>query len=71
MCLTEFNETEYIDLIREEGREEGRKEGLEEGENRMISLIEILFSKGRLPEIARIKSDISYRKQLLKEYALD
>ncbi len=35
MCLTEYNEAETMQMIkdegREEGREEGRKEGLEEG----------------------------------------
>ncbi len=67
MCLTEFNETEYIDLVREEGREEG----IERGEDRMVSLFKMLFSEGRLTEIDRVTSDISYRKQLLKEYSLD
>ena len=31
MCLTEYNETETMEMFREEGREEGRKEGHEEG----------------------------------------
>ena len=31
MCITEYNEAETMQMIREEGREEGRKEGREEG----------------------------------------
>ena len=31
MCLTEFDEKKYEDVLREEGREEGLAEGLEKG----------------------------------------
>ncbi len=31
MCITEYNEAETMQMIREEGREEGRKEGREKG----------------------------------------
>ena len=31
MCITEYNEAETMQMIREEGREEGRKEGRKEG----------------------------------------
>ena len=31
VCLTEFNEKQYAETLRSEGREEGRVEGLEEG----------------------------------------
>ena len=31
MCLTEYNETETLELFRQEGRQEGRLEGRQEG----------------------------------------
>ena len=31
MCLTEFDEKKYEDVLREEGREEGLAEGIEKG----------------------------------------
>ena len=62
MCLTEFNEKEYIDLVRVEGREEGQ--------DLLASLINILLSTNRFDEIRRVSTEPVYRKQLLKEYAL-
>ena len=61
MCLTEFDEKKYEDVLREEGREEGlaeglkkgRSEGLEKGrfEERKI-LLEIVqkLKEGKTPE---------------------
>ena len=40
MCLTEFDEKKYEDVLREEGREEGLAEGLEKG-----------LAKGRKTEV--------------------
>ena len=40
MCLTEFDEKKYEDVLREEGREEGMAEGLEKG-----------FAKGHKTEV--------------------
>ena len=34
MCITEYNEAETMQMIREEGREEGRKEGRKEGDRK-------------------------------------
>lgn len=78
MSLTEFNEKEYIDLIRQEEAEEnlekGRKEGIgigrKEGVEFLSSLINILFENGRIEDIHRVSNDSVYRDQLLKEYAL-
>ena len=43
MCLTEFDEKKYEDVLREEGREEGMAEGLEKGfaKGHKLSLIHI------------------------------
>ena len=40
MCLTEFDEKKYEDVLREEGQEEGLAEGLEKG-----------LAKGRKTEV--------------------
>ena len=41
MLLTEFDEKDYIEGVREEGERKGREEGREEGRNKMIySLVE-------------------------------
>ena len=37
MCITEYNEAETLQMIREEGREEGRKEGREEERMELLS----------------------------------
>lgn len=70
MSLTEFNEKEYIDLIRQEEAEENRKKGREEGRELLSSLINILFEKGRIEDVRRVTNDSHYCDQLLKEYAL-
>ena len=44
MCLTEFDEKKYEDVLREEGREEGLAEGLEKG-------LEKGLAKGRKIEV--------------------
>lgn len=31
MCLTEYNETETMEMLRQEGKEKGKQEGLQEG----------------------------------------
>ena len=53
MCLTEFDEKKYEDVLREEGREEGLAEGLKKGrfEERKI-LLEIVqkLKEGKTPE---------------------
>ena len=47
MCLTEFDEKKYEDVLREEGRKEGLAEGLEKGlakgrETEVLVLIHML-----------------------------
>lgn len=44
VSLTEYNEEEFIENRRAEGREEGRKEGIKEGK---MQIILKLLSKGR------------------------
>lgn len=51
-----------------EGRKEGRKEGLVEGENKLLSLIDALYSAGRQDEIAKLYADKTLRENLYKEF---
>ena len=53
MCLTEFDEKKYEDVLREEGREEGLAEGLEKGRSEeRKTLLEIVqkLKEGKSPE---------------------
>ena len=36
MCITEYNEAETLQMIREEGIEEGIKEGIEKGYDELL-----------------------------------
>ena len=53
MCVTEFDEKKYEDVLREEGREEGLAEGLEKGRfEERKTLLEIVqkLKEGKTPE---------------------
>lgn len=53
MCLTEFDEKKYEDVLREEGREEGLAEDLEKGRfEERKTLLEIVqkLKEGKTPE---------------------
>lgn len=53
MCLTEFDEKKYEDVLREEGREEGLAEGLAKGRSEeRKTLLEIVqkLKEGKTPE---------------------
>ena len=48
MCLTEYNETETMEMLRQEGKEKGKQEGLQEGwKNAMLlNIINLMESTG-------------------------
>jgi predicted transposase YdaD len=57
LCITEYNEAETMQMIREEGREKGRKEGREEGN---ITTLYDLYSDGDITlQRAAIKAGMS------------
>ena len=65
MLLTEFDEKDYIEGVREEGERKGREEGWEEGRNKMIySLVEdksISMEKGAQKlgiSVEKLKADM-------------
>lgn len=82
MFLTDWNEEEYREVIKEEAREEGlaegraeglaegRAEGLEEGEQRLGVLISKLLSLGKTEDAMKASSDPEYRNRLYKQYGL-
>ena len=49
MCLTEFDEKKYEDVIREEGREEGLAEGRSEERKTLLEIVQKL-KEGKTPE---------------------
>lgn len=68
MCLTEYNETETMELFREEGRAEGRKEGRAEGEDRLAKLIIILNENHETELMTSALQDSQIREKLYKKY---
>ena len=49
MCLTEFDEKKYEDVVRAEGREEGRAEGLIQGNiNAIRNMIDLGLTKEQI-----------------------
>jgi len=62
MSIYEYDEEKQRRFDKEEGREEG--------EERLASLMKILFEKGNHQEVIRIASDVEYRKVLYKKYNL-
>ena len=49
MCLTEFDEKKYEDVLREEGWEEGREEGRSEERKTLLEIVQKL-KEGKTPE---------------------
>ena len=49
MCLTEFDEKKYEDVLREEGREEGLAEGRSEARKTLLEIVQKL-KEGKTPE---------------------
>lgn len=75
MLLTEYNETETMELFRQEGREEGRKEGRQEGreEGRILESVQIYRDEMKLDNntiIARIKEKFGLSQQAAERHVL-
>ena len=75
MLLTEYNETETMELFRQEGREEGRKEGRQEGreEGRILESVQIYRDEMKLDNntiIARIKEKFGLSQQAAESHVL-
>lgn len=70
MCITEYNETETMQLFREEGRREGRREGLAEAEARFGRLMSLLLAEGRTEDAQKASVDSHFRTQLYRKYGI-
>ena len=62
MSIYEFDQKEYDNMLREEGREEG--------ENRMFRLYTSLLEKSRTEDIKRAGVDEEFRKELYREFGI-
>lgn len=62
--ITEYNEAETLQMIREEGWEEGR----EEGEDRLGKLMILLISAQRTEDAQRAAVDKEKRRTLYEEF---
>ena len=55
-----------MEELRNEGIQQGQKQGLDQA----IALMEKLYSLGRKEDAKRVKTDLQYRAQLMKEFAI-
>ena len=55
-----------MEELRNEGIKQRQKQGLDQG----IALMDKLYSLGRNEDAKRVKSDLQYRDQLMKEQAI-
>ena len=75
MLDTEYNETEVMELFKEEGKAEGKIEGKAEGKiegkkegvDIVNQLNDILINQGRFDELKRTVKDPEYQKKLIRE----
>ena len=67
MLDTEYNETEVMELFKEEGKIEGKTEGIQIGADMVNRLNTILIEAGRLDDLARASKDREYQKKLIRE----
>ena len=62
MTIYEFDQKQYDEDLREEGREEG--------EGNLGELICVLINSGRNDDILKVASDSKYRNELFKEFKI-
>lgn len=83
LSIFEYDKEREEALLRKEERENGiaigekkgiaigEKKGIVIGEERILLLMEALLKQNRTEDIARIKNDIEFRKQLLQEFHIN
>ena len=54
----------------QQGIQQGIKQGQKQGLDKGIALMDKLYSLGRNEDAKRVKSDLQYRDQLMKELAI-
>lgn len=86
MLLTEYNEAEIMEAIKEEAREEGKAQGLAQGiaqgieegvatgrtqgETKLADLIAIMSAKGDFAGISRVAADPPFREEMYEKYSI-
>ena len=70
MCLSEYNESEEREMLRQEFLEIGRNEGRRLEAERMGTLMTKLKSLDRVDDAFHAASDADYRETLYKEFNL-
>ena len=74
LCITEYNEKEVMEYLKEEAKEEGWEEGLREGatkaEANYSNLIKNLLSLNRIDDIRKVAEDPGYRAKLFAEFGI-
>ena len=66
MCLTEYNEIEERELLRQEALEEGKAEGLDSYDR----LLRELISQNRIEDIKKVSEDSTFRSKLFAEFGI-
>ena len=66
MCLTEYNEIEERELLRQEALEEGKAEGLDSYDR----LLRELISQNRIDDIKKASEDSDFRSMLFAEFGI-
>lgn len=81
MLLTEYNEAEVMEAIKEEAREEGKAQGLAQGleegvatgrtqgETRLVALISAMAKGSDAAYVTKV-SDPAFREKMYKKYNL-
>lgn len=69
MLLTEYNEAEVMEAIKEEAREEGVATGRTQGETRLVALISAMAKGSDAAYVTKV-SDPAFREEMYKKYNL-
>ncbi len=70
VSLTEYNEKEFIENRKAEGRAEGLAEGRAEGEEKLSTLIGNMIAEGLSDQIPQVISSVQRRQEMYEKYNL-
>ncbi|MBR4426929.1 MAG: hypothetical protein IKS77_04440 [Spirochaetales bacterium] len=70
MCLTEYNEKEERELLRQEALEIGREEGRTIEAKRMDRLVSELLDQNRVEDLKKATLDPAFKEMLFREFNL-
>ena len=70
MCLTEYNEKEERELLRQEALEIGREEGRTIEAKHMDRLVFELLDQNRVEDLKKATLDPAFKEKLFREFNL-